>query len=149
MMDAASETRRRPILLPPATTEEERQRLQQCLLELEAVDGVEIDGPQCRITYAFPDITFAHILSRLREEIREPLPFIDRLRYDLIAVMENNERDYRLQPCGWHYYLQHIHARRFDLRHSGSRDNRKQQWQQYTGRRHGTAENAGTVQSNS
>lgn len=142
-------TRHRSILLPESSTEEEHRRLQQCLLEPEAVDGVEIDGRKCRISYRFPDITFAAILSRLREEIRTPSSLANRLRYDLIAVMEENERDHRLQPCGWHDYLQHIHARRFDPRHKGSRDTRKQQWQQSTGQRRGATRDTGPVQSGS
>lgn len=140
-------TRHRSILLPESSTEEERRRLQDRLLEPDTVEGVEVDGRQCRIRYAFPDITFAAILSRLREEIRTPFSLANRLRYDLIAVMEKNERDYLIQPCGWHHYLQCIHARRFDPRHTGSRDSRKQQWQQYTGQWRGTTFNTGPVES--
>ncbi|MEX2524983.1 MAG: hypothetical protein WD750_08495 [Gammaproteobacteria bacterium] len=149
MTGTGSENRHRIVLLPETVSEAERRRLRDRLLELDAVEGVTIDGRQCRITYAFPDITFAAIRSRLQKEIHSPFPLFNRLRCDVVAVMEENERDYRLQPCGWHYYLQHIHARRFDPRHTGGRDNRKQQWQQYSGRKRGATANNGPVQSGS
>lgn len=148
MTETTTETRHRTVLLPETAGEEERRRLRDRVLALEAVDGVEIDGRQCRIHYRFPDITFAVIRLNMLNELPVPFSFINRLRYHLVAVMEDNEREYRLYPCGWHHYLQHIHARRFDPRHTGSRDNRKQQWQQYTGRR-GATGNTGPVQSKS
>lgn len=137
-------SRQKTVSLPESVGETGRQQLQEALRSLaaveavEAVEAIEMDARRCRLTYSFPDITFAAIWSRLQDAVGEPLPLLSRIRYSLAAVMEDNERDYLLHPCGWHRYVETVHARRFDPLHAGSSDARKQQWQRYTGDRPGT-----------
>jgi len=129
MMECTSAIRCRSVPLPAASAPDERQRLQDRLLKLETVEEVKIDGMQCRVRYRFPEMTFSVIQSVLLEEIRASSSFVSRLYCGFLAFMEENERDHLLEPCGWHYYLQHIHARRFDPHHAGIRENRRQEWQ--------------------
>lgn len=135
MIGIRTETRCRTLRLPDNIGENERRKLDDKLMHLDAIERVDIDAHQCHVQYNFPDTTFTAILT-CTEAVIGPFPSVlDRLRHSFLAVMEDNERDYRLHPCGWHFALQNIHAHRFDTRHTGSRDDRRQQWQQYTGGR--------------
>ena len=135
-----AEKRHKTVILPAAVDEEERRRIREGLLPLAAVDAVDIDGRRCRLDYVFPETTFGRIWVRLQSLTVVPFSTLSRLRYNLIAVMEDNECEARLHAGGWHHYVDVIHAHRFDPLHTGSIDTRKQQWQQYGSRRRRTTD---------
>jgi len=130
--------RERSLPLPAAADAAARQRLEESLRQLESVEYVQVDGQECRIRYRFPALGFAMIWARAQETMSVAYPLATRIRCGLTAVMEDNERDHVTRPCGWYRCVAAIHARRFDPSHGGSGDVRRQQWQQYTGRRRGT-----------
>lgn len=128
--------RQRVLSLPAAVDARARQRLEESLRQLEAVEDVRLEGRQCRVRYRFPALGFAEIWARAQASVGVPFPLATRIRCGLVAVMEDNERDHLAHPDGWHRRLAALHARRFEPPHGG--DTRRQTWQQYTGRRPGT-----------
>ncbi|MFQ5659226.1 MAG: hypothetical protein ACE5GZ_02295 [Gammaproteobacteria bacterium] len=129
------EIRFKPPLSDGVTERGTLDKFEEMEMKLNALDGIDelhSGYNQISVRYRFPLLTFATILNTL-DSINEPPQYSlpRRILYALTAFMEQNERDYLINPDGWHTYIEDIYVHYFNLRIEGKTDIRKQTWRKY------------------
>lgn len=88
-----------------------------------------LDGQTLYIDYAFPALTAVEIWGALQQGAAPAqLTTTSRLRCQLRAFMEENERDRMSLPHGWQHHVREVYAHYFERRRGKGGDARRQQW---------------------
>ncbi|NKB36213.1 MAG: hypothetical protein GKR93_03465 [Gammaproteobacteria bacterium] len=118
-------------LREPLTESTEKALLSE-LLALEGVSAAELADQRIKIRYDFPQICFAEIWSLLNSYLdKNKLGLIQRGCLNLVAYMQENEKEHLFNPAHWQFFVRDIHVHHHALRQATNANNQKHLWRKH------------------